>query len=62
VTSWLKRKAIQKQSAKSTEKNDRKKWVAKYRRSRKYQRLTNAIELAQTYGYSGFYHSLGLGL
>jgi hypothetical protein len=41
------------------EKQDNKKWVKTLKRSRKHQRLSQAIELAQIYGYTSYYYTSG---
>lgn len=48
---WLRSKTEQKNVDAQQEKLEQKKWAARRRRSRKYQRLAQALEMAHAYGY-----------
>lgn len=41
------------------EKIENKKWIAKRRKSRKHQRLSQALEMAQAYGYNSSFYAPG---
>ena len=56
---WMTRKNREKNEQLRLEKLENKKWVARRRRSRKHQRLFQAIEMAQAYGYSNYHNSAG---
>lgn len=56
---WLNKKTKEKLDAVKQEKLELKKWTTKRRRSRKHQRLSQALELAQAYGYNSPYRSPG---
>lgn len=56
---WMNRKIREKNEQLRLEKLENKKWVARRRRSRKHQRLFQAIEMAQAYGYSNYHNSAG---
>jgi hypothetical protein len=55
----LNRKTKEKLDVMMQEKLDLKKWTSKRRRSRKHQRLSQALELAHAYGYNSPYRSPG---
>jgi len=54
---WLKRKLQDQKEAVRKEKLDQKKWVNRCKKSRKHQRLSQALEMAQAYGYNTYYLS-----
>lgn len=56
---WVSRKLKEKNEAIKLEKLESKKWIARRRRSRKHQRLSQALELAQAYGYNSSFYSPG---
>ncbi|RNA05800.1 coiled-coil domain-containing protein [Brachionus plicatilis] len=56
---WISRKLREKNEMVRIEKLENKKWVSKRRRSRKQQRLSQALEMANTYGYSSSYLKAG---
>lgn len=56
---WISRKLREKNEMVRIEKLENKKWVSKRRRSRKQQRLSQALEMANTYGYSSSYFKAG---
>ncbi len=56
---WLSKKIKEKNEIIKQEKLEQKKWSSKRRRSRKHQRLSQALELAQAYGYNSSYRSPG---
>jgi hypothetical protein len=56
---WLSRKLKEKNDQLKQEKIENKKWMSRRRRSRKHQRLTQALELAQAYGYTSSYYAPG---
>jgi len=56
---WITRKLKEKNEALKQEKLENKKWIARRRRSRKHQRLSQALEMAQQYGYNSTYYSQG---
>lgn len=56
---WISRKMKEKKDALVQEKLESKKWIARRRRSRKHQRLSQALEMAQQYGYNSSYYSPG---
>lgn len=56
---WITRKLKEKNEAMKMEKLENKKWIARRRRSRKHQRLSQALELAQAYGYNSSFYSPG---
>ena len=56
---WLIRKFKEKNEVKEMEKVERRKWATRARKSRKHQRLSQAIELAQAYGYTSYYYTTG---
>jgi len=56
---WLSKKIKEKNDLIKQEKLEQKKWSSKRRRSRKHQRLSQALELAQAYGYNSSYRSPG---
>ena len=59
MSRWLKEKLKAKKEQEKLEKQENKKWVKTCRRSRKHQRLSQAIELAQIYGYTSYYYTSG---
>jgi len=46
-----------KNEALKIEKLEHKKWLARRRRSRKHQRLSQALEMAQAYGYNSTFYT-----
>jgi flagellar biosynthesis/type III secretory pathway chaperone len=56
---WITRKLKEKNETLKQEKLENKKWIARRRRSRKHQRLSQALEMAQQYGYNSTYYSQG---
>lgn len=56
---WIGRKLREKNEMVRIEKLENKKWISKRRRSRKQQRLSQAIEMANTYAYSSSYFKNG---
>ncbi|CAF0718838.1 unnamed protein product [Brachionus calyciflorus] len=56
---WITRKIREKNETIKQEKLEHKKWISRRRKSRKHQRLSQALEMANAYGYSSSYFTPG---
>lgn len=56
---WINRKIRERKEELRSEKIEHKKWLARRRKSRKHQRLSQALEMAHAYGYSNAYYLPG---
>lgn len=57
--SWINKKIRDRNEELRQEKMEHKKWLSRRRKSRKHQRLSQALEMAQAYGYNNAYYLPG---